>query len=396
VRRYLDVREGTPCEVDGTDLSISDMEAIARSPRFRIVRSLNGRGFEVSSRGWIGQIPITRDLTIRVNPKVPVGNIFWMLDVARQFSTFELWDHYLEALEAIPDLFERLASMLAVRVHNRLRKGLYREYRACRDELSVVRGRIDTIATIVGSTVRSRVVCEYDEHTPDILHNQIPLFALHLISKLALSDESIMQTVRRAHRAMRGAVSLVPVSGIDFSRVSYGRLDDDYRPIHVLSRFFIDHVGPSIGGGDSSMLPFTIEMPHLFESFVAEWLRIALHPRWRVTAKHALRIQSNSQLTYSVDLIIQDNTSSDGRIVAVLDTKYKDADLPSTDDINQVVTYAVESGTSRAFLIYPRLLSRPFTAKIGSITVESLYIDLSARPRPDGSALLARLKQCFE
>lgn len=389
--RYIDLAEGTTLSLPTHELSHAEIEALVGSTRFKLARSLSGDQYEISCINWVGQVPISRDLTIRVSSKVPVTNLFWMLDVAYSFKSFQTWDDRVELVESVPDLFTRLASMLAKRIHKRLQKGLHRAYQEQTHDLSAARGRIDVAATVMRSFATPRVVCDFSEHTADIPENQIPLFALHLISKLALTDHGVMDAVRRAHRSMIGAVSLRPVSGEECVLSLYSRLNEDYQPIHILSRFFIDHVGPALGTGDQQSLPFCVDMPRLFEQFVAEWLRRALAPEWRVGAKHRLRIQANMEMSYEIDLVIED--AETGRIAAVLDTKYKDTDRPSRDDVNQVIAYAAETGATDAFLIYPRPITHPFAARSRTAHIESLWIDLGARPQPDGRELLKRLRE---
>jgi 5-methylcytosine-specific restriction endonuclease McrBC regulatory subunit McrC len=74
-------------------------------------------------------------------------------------------------------------------------------------------------------------------------------------------------------------------------------------------------------------------------------------------------------------LVLRDRLS--GHALAVIDVKYKMAEQPSEDDIQQVVAYAVELGVSQAHLVYPFSLSHPVQAKIGNVKVSTIGIDLS-------------------
>jgi hypothetical protein len=47
-----------------------------------------------------------------------------------------------------------------------------------------------------------------------------------------------------------------------------------------------------------------------------------------------------------------------------MDTKYKITDTPTSDDVGQIVAYAVARGARAAVLIYPRRLSHPFRAEV--------------------------------
>jgi hypothetical protein len=52
-----------------------------------------------------------------------------------------------------------------------------------------------------------------------------------------------------------------------------------------------------------------------------------------------------------MDAVIKERSS--GRVVAVVDAKYKRDATPSARDIEQVIAYAAQTGARRAFLVYP-------------------------------------------
>jgi len=79
----------------------------------------------------------------------------------------------------------------------------------------------------------------------------------------------------------------------------------------------------------------------------------------------------------------------------VLDTKYKEANKPSEEDIQQVVAYAVETHAKRAFLIYPGAPEQKLLLKTGDIEVRSLDFDTSVEIAEGGSNFLATLQQAI-
>src|ERR1039457_5908888 len=42
----------------------------------------------LTPQGWVGQIPISRDLSLRISPKTEIGNIFRMLEYAYHLRQF--------------------------------------------------------------------------------------------------------------------------------------------------------------------------------------------------------------------------------------------------------------------------------------------------------------------
>jgi len=79
----------------------------------------------------VGHIPVGDDLLVRILPKVPISNLFGMLEVAYNLRSFRILDGEI-GIESIEDLYERIVSILARRVLDRARKGLYARTSASR------------------------------------------------------------------------------------------------------------------------------------------------------------------------------------------------------------------------------------------------------------------------
>jgi 5-methylcytosine-specific restriction enzyme subunit McrC len=349
----------------------------------------NGHCYRLRSRGWIGHIPVSEITLVRVTPKVPVTRIFRMLEVAYNLKTFAILEGATH-VDSLEELYERVASILARRVLDRARKGLFRTYVERRDDLAYVRGRIDIRGNLRNVLSGSpRIHCQYRELTADLEDNQILLWTLYLTSRLGLRQAAVQQEVRQAFRTLAGTVSLLPHVPADCVGRLYHRLNEDYQPLHGLCRFLLENIGPDIGSGSHEFLPFTLNMPNLFESFVAKWLNAHLPPELTIKAQHRVALRANAQLTFIMDLVLQDRLS--GSPLAVLDTKYKIHEEPSEADIQQVVAYAVELGVEEAYLVYPSALSRPIEAKVGSIRVRSATFDLALDQDVAGGLFLDNL-----
>ena len=168
-----------------------EVVALHGSGKFEVelANLFNGYTYGIRSRGWIGQIPIGDDLLVRVTPKVPVNNLFRMLEVAYNLRSFRLFDGEIQ-IESLEDIYERIVSILARRVLDRARKGLYRGYVGEADDLPYVRGRIDAVGAMLNS-MRGipRIPCRYQEHTADLEDNRILLWTLHQVRRQALAKK---------------------------------------------------------------------------------------------------------------------------------------------------------------------------------------------------------------
>ena len=122
------------------------------------------------------------------------------------------------------------------------------------------------------------------------------------------------------------------------------------------------------------MLPFLVNMPRLYELFVSEWLKAHLPDTISLLSQERAYLDESSGLYFDIDLVLRDTQT--GEILCVMDTKYKDAATPSTDDVAQIVAYAEKMGCQDAILVYPRGLSQSFEARVGDIRVRSLPFSL--------------------
>ena len=103
--------------------------------------------WKLTSFGWVGYIPLTPALSIRLHAKVPLGNIFRMLEYAYRLKSF----HLLEGVsncQSLQEVFESLSKILARRILDRARKGFYRSYVSKCERLPFVRGRLEFEKTI--------------------------------------------------------------------------------------------------------------------------------------------------------------------------------------------------------------------------------------------------------
>lgn len=332
-------------------------------PSFR-----TGDQWKLTAQGWVGYIPLTPDVGVALRPKVPIGNLFRMLEYAYRLESFKLLEGLFDAA-TLEEFYDRLANVLALRVLDRGRKGFHRRYEPESGRLPYVRGRMDAVRA-AQSPWDVRTLCHYEEHTADTEDNRILAWTMYTIARGALRNEEARRNVRQAYRQLAGLASLEPQPARVCTGRHYTRLNEDYRPLHALCRFFLENSGPSHEVGDRRMLPFLVDMARLYELFVAEWLREHLPPRWRLETQEHMTISREAGLSFAFDLVLYDRETD--LPVAVLDTKYKAPDAADNNDIYQVHTYTHAKGCTRAYLVYPAPMRIPLNVQIRSSHVRSL------------------------
>lgn len=116
--RSLELTEHQAKSVDASILTRTD--ALLLDSRFRgyvrISPTLSGATWDLTPGDWIGRLPISNDLVLYIQPKVPLQNVFGMLDVAYE-ARFEIPKGATEC-QSLEDFFDRLASILAKRCYS--------------------------------------------------------------------------------------------------------------------------------------------------------------------------------------------------------------------------------------------------------------------------------------
>lgn len=343
--------------------------------------------WRVRNLGYVGLLPLGPDRTLSLQPKVPIANVFRMLEYAYRLDVFRGPEDVVGA-RSMQEIYESLARVLAKRVRDRGRKGLHRTYVGREERLGVVRGRLD-LRRLQRRSADPRLHCRFEEHTADHADNQILLDALTRVLRSGLCRDRARHEAREAHRVLRGAVTPTSFVERDVVGRSYNRLNHDYRGLHALARFFIAHTGPTQRAGRNHMTPFLMDMAGLFEKFVAAWLAEHLPPELSVEAQESGSYDPEGEIGYQIDLVVYDTT---GRPLAVLDTKYKRDAVPASDDVAQVVSYATRKGCREALLVYPHGIPHPRAFMVGGIRVRGVRFPLDQDLEAAGAPLTEVLR----
>ena len=295
----------------------------------------NNYKWRFTSQGWVGYIPITPDFHVILKPKVPLHNLFGMLEYAYNLESFRFLDGLVNC-DSLKEFYNYLVNILAQKILDRSRKGFYRAYLPKTENLTYIRGRLN-MQQVMQNPWDVRLKCDYQEHTANIPDNQILAWTLFIIGRSSFCSENVAPKVAKAFHILQSLVNLQPFKSSDCVDRKYHRLNEDYQPLHALCRFFLDNIGASHQQGNYSTLPFLIDMAKLYEKFVAEWLKIHLPSNLRVQEQEKVDI-IDDKIYCRIDLVIYEVKTR--KVVYILDTKYKLDGRPSPNDIHQVVAYA--------------------------------------------------------
>lgn len=384
----ISLPEYQPCRLEQTTLSKEMAQRLATDFASHIaVKSLwQTDQWELTNLGRVGYIPLTPELHIRLESKVPLSNLFGMVEYVFDLHSLQFLPGVMNC-QTLEGFYERLALKLAELILQRMRQGLYRAYIPHTGRLAYLRGRlaVDQLSRQPGQV---NLPCRYQEQTADIADNQILVWTLRQILRSGLCRRPAVQTtLQQAYRALQKTVRPLPYTPNDCVDRPYQRLNEDYRPLHHLCRFFLETTGPAQAAGNYLMLPFVINMATLYEQFVAAWLKQHLPPRFQLKTQERVDLDQTGHSYFRIDLVLYDLTVD--RPVSVLDTKYKIE--ASQTDLHQVTAYATSKHCRQAVLIYPTLSPIIGPQQVGEVQVRRLPFSLTDDLEAAGQRFLAAL-----
>lgn len=393
--QWLDITEYQPEFVDKEVLS----EAVGQELWTRYAKQIdlefpnpktNGK-WKLYSRGWVGYIPLNGSYGIHIKPRVPIANLYQMLEYAYKLESIKSIDGVITC-NSVKGLYERLANQLALRILSRCQKGLYKSYVDEEDNLPYLRGKLNTHQWIKKHPT-TLFPCEYQEQTYDNEDNQILTWTLNKIIRSGfVTREQTLANVRAAFKKMKCYTTIQLFRSSDCLRRKYHRLNQDYELLHSLCRMFLDLQSPTHETGNMQTVPFLVNMARLYELFVAEWLKRHVPKGYQVRAQEKMEI-GDGILRFNIDLVLYN--LEQGKVQCVLDTKYKISSLPSNNDVNQVVTYALSKGCKEAILVYPLADIKQIDEHIGDVRVRTLNFSVDQDIDLSGELFLKRLFRGF-
>jgi 5-methylcytosine-specific restriction enzyme subunit McrC len=256
--------------------------------------------------------------------KVPIQNLYYLFCYAWRFLPDDL------ALDVggieSPDVLNLCAHVLTAGIDRLLRRGIDQDYFALREETARLRGRIDITGTITGLTwLHARAVCQFDELTPDTLHNRILRSTVQLLLSAPIESDLRDRLWEVDHRL--SGINTVTVHASLFKRIQLHRNNSFYAFLLRVCELVHLSLLPDTSGESPSwfrdVLSDEDKMAAVFEQFIHNFYDLKqsqftvgrTQPKWSATAAQPSDLRFLPTMTTDVTL------SSAARRV-IIDAKY--------------------------------------------------------------------------
>lgn len=204
---------------------------------------------------------------------IPIQNIYYLLSYAwNKLEEREIISVRSIKGNSFADLFAKVLSNGMTYV---MRRGLDRGYISHQEQTSRLRGRIDFNSTLNAISLRHpTLVCQYDELSYDVLHNQIVRTTIHRLLQVDV-DKSIRKDLLYLDRRLK-QISLIPLAKKHFSLVQLHSNNYFYDFLLKICELIHDNLIISEDDGSAKFKDFLRDpkaMGRLFEEFVRNFFK---------------------------------------------------------------------------------------------------------------------------
>lgn len=289
----------------------------------------------------------TPDVEVLVRPKIPLQNLFLLLDVDLPPVAWGTLPFGYAA--ATDDLLAAFGTFFARTLERAIGNGLLRSYRPHTERLFALRGRVLLNETIRSPATPIPVPCEFDEHTADNDENRYLKAAASRLLRTHGVRADTKQSLRR-HLALFDEVADTEPRAEAVDKIVLTRLNRHYEPALRLARLVLENLGLIDQVGGYQAASFLLDMNDLFQRWVTARLQRHLRGRLVVQAEPNVALGEGGLVPMNPDLCF----SRRDEVVYVGDIKYK---LTATGaaragDYYQLLAYTTAMGLDEGILIY--------------------------------------------
>lgn len=236
------------------------------------------------------------------------------------------------------------------RLHDELKRGLYKTYERVESNLPVIKGKL-VISRHIRENMfhKTKAYCEYDEHTENNLLNQLLKAAL-LIVLPHINTRALQLKLERC-LAYFNEVDSVHITQSMIDSIAFNRQNDRFRDVVQFAKIILQRASFYQQGKQSTSFAFLFPMNELFEKYIEVALfrafgRSNVHSQHR--QKRLLRntVSGRKNILLNPDFVINNEV--------IIDTKWKSGTRYDQADIYQMYAYVnAYRNVNRAILLYP-------------------------------------------
>ena len=249
-----------------------------------------------------------------------IKNIYYMLSYA--FTTLKQSNYEEIVKEKFDNIHNLFAAILAKGIGQQLKQGLYREYRNQKEDMSVMRGKIDMSGTIRNKLARKQLLtCGYDELSENNLLNQILKTTVMLLIRHEKVDSERKSALKK-EMLFFSNVDTTELNCIKWSSIRFQKNNQTYGMLISICQFIAEGMLFTTEQGEYKLASFIDEqrMCRLYEKFILEYYTQTF-PELTVKASRIPWVLDDG-ISTMLPVMQSDITLSSGSHVLIIDAKY--------------------------------------------------------------------------
>jgi len=307
-----------------------------------------------------------------------IKNIYYMLSYA--FTTLKQSVFEDVEKEEFENMHNLLAAILAKGIGQQLKQGLYREYLNKKEDMAVMRGKIDMPGTIKNKIARQQLLsCDFDELSENNLLNQILKTTVMILLRHAKVDSEHKDKLKKEMLFFSNVDTVEPAS-IRWTALRFQRNNQTYRMLISICQLILEGMLLTTEQGEYKLASFVDEqrMCRLYEKFILEYYTKNF-PELNVNASE-IRWALDDGIGTMLPTMQSDIMLSYGNEVLIIDAKYYSRTTQVQYDV-----HTLHSGNLYQIFTYVKNKDSGFGDKPHKVSGMLLYAKTDETIQPDNT-----------
>lgn len=297
-------------------------------------------------------------------------HILWWLSYCRKIK----FPNYKTSLGDVKsDFFEVLIYLFAKYTRQLLTSSIYQQYEEVNNELSFIKGRLNTNAYINENIATGRwhkLNCAYDAFVLDNKFNRIIKYVADLLFRNTISSEN--KKYLREILSILDEVSDVRATAEECASLQFNPMFGDFETVRDYCYLFLSSSVSFSYKNDLKLFAFLLPMEYVFEDFIFGFIEKEVkevQAKAQVSSKY---LDKEEAFALRPDLLLKVGSRS-----VIADTKYKivysdDKDPKkgiSQSDLYQMLAYAVRFKIEEVILFFPNTI-QGYQEQVSEVFIE--------------------------
>jgi 5-methylcytosine-specific restriction enzyme subunit McrC len=206
---------------------------------------------------------------------IPIENIYYLLSYA--WNKLDEKEQIKVSIDDNTQLIDLFAKVLITATNKLLKRGIDKDYIEKSEEIYGVKGKIEISETLKSNLIyKQKTICNYDDFSSNILHNQILVTTINNLIKTNNLDNNLKSDLIKLKWRLSG-IDQIEIKSRLFNKIKLNRNNRFYEFIINVCQIIHENTLPSEEKGRYKFSDFTRDekkMNRLFEAFIRNFYKI--------------------------------------------------------------------------------------------------------------------------